>query len=39
MLAHPFVAEQCLSLGDEEHGLDSFEEVVPRLVLEAAVHR
>ena len=39
MLAHAFVAEQRLRTGDDGHGLDSFEEVVRRLVLEAAVHR
>lgn len=39
MLAHAFVAEQRLRTGDEGCDLDSFEEVVRRLVLEAATHR
>jgi SRSO17 transposase len=39
MLAHAFVAEQRLKTGDDGHGFDSFEEVVRRLVREAAIHR
>lgn len=39
MLAHAFIAEHRLRTGTNGVGLDTFKEVVRRLVLEAAVQR